>query len=230
MISQFRTWAVLALVMSCSIPLVAQEAEWVETNSWQGVGSQQTAIFFVTAAKWRVIYRPKGKGPFAVELNRESGHDPVPVTDQKGGSVLSGRRNFTGAGRHYLDIQTEQAEWQLVVEQLLTPVQQWQLVQLTKQDVPTLSRIATWTGAEGDEEFEVRIPRGSWKLFVNVIGEGQADATVSLVGADRDSPVLHLAQLAAGDRGTWIHQSGVSRVRLHAGENCEWKLDVCTAK
>lgn len=230
MMAQFRIWTLLVLLSCGAASLVAQEAEWVVTNSWSGTGNQQTDMFFVTAAKWRVVYRPQGKGPFAIELNRESGHDPALVTSQKGTTIYAGRRTFTGSGRHYFEIQTEEASWEVVVEQFLTPVQQWQLVQLVKQDVPTLSRIATWTGTTGEEEFEVRIPRGSWKLFVNVAGAGEASATVSLVGEDGTQPILHMARLTAGDSSTWIHQSGTFRVRLHAGENCEWKLDVCIAK
>jgi hypothetical protein len=224
---QFTRLALLALVAS-GLFAVAQDAEWVETNSWQGAGSQQTGIFFVTGERWRIIYRPKGRGPFRVDLNRESGSDPVMITNQKGTVVQGGRRSQTGAGRFYLDIQADQAEWEVVVEQRLTAIEKWHLVQLIKQETPTLARIATWTGGTGEEEYDLTIPRGAWKLFVNVSGEGHLDLSISPAGGD-GKPLL-LNRIPAGETGTWIHRSGDFRIRLRASENCEWKLDACVAK
>lgn len=222
--SRFALLAWLALGLFAA----AQDAHWVETNSWQGTGSQQTGIFFVTAERWRVIYRPKGRGPFRLDLNRESGSDPAVVTDQKGTVIQGGRRNFTGTGRFYLDIQTDRAQWEVVVEQWLSPIEKWHLVQLIKKETPTLARIATWTGAQGEEEYDLHIPQGAWRLFVNIAGEGHLD--LSIAPADGDGKPLLLNRLPAGETGTWIHRSGTFRIRLRADENCEWKLDACIVK
>ena len=228
MTRQFRTWGLLALLFASVAPLHAQKARWVETNSWEGKGSRQTEIFFVTADHWRVIYRPKGRGTFRMVLNRESGHEPVVVSSQKGPAMYAGRRSYQAPGRRYLDISSSGAEWKVVVEQLLNPLQEWRLVQLLKKDRPRLSRIATWTGGEGEDEFEVRIPRGSWKLFTNVVGDGQLDVSVSPVVGD-DGEILALGQLPAGDASSWVHRSGTFRVRTRATGKCEWRLDVCIA-
>jgi len=224
---QFHRLALLVLAAG-TLSAAAQNAHWVETNSWQGTGSQQTGIFFVTANRWRVIYRPKGRGPFRLEMNRESGNDPVVVTDQKGTVIQGGRRSYTGIGRHYLDIQTDQAQWEVAVEQWLTPIEKWHLVQLVKQETPTLVRVATWTGAQGEEEYDLHIPRGAWKLFVTVAGGGHLDISIAPTGGN-NRPLL-LNRLPAGETGTWIHRSGDFRIRLRASENCEWKLDACIAK
>jgi hypothetical protein len=225
---QSRFLGLLALLFVCAIPLQAQQARWVSTYSWQGKGNQQTPIFFVTADKWRLVYHPKGKGPFGIVLNRESGHDPVVVTNQKGTVVYAGRRAYTKGGRRYLAITAPQAEWDISVEQYLTPIQEWHLVQLSKKETPQLARLATWTGETGDDEFEIRIPRGSWKLFTHVEGEGKLNVAVSPLAEDGET--LELQDLTAGDGGSWVHQSGSFRVRTRATPNCAWKLDVCIVK
>jgi hypothetical protein len=110
----------------------------------------------------------------------------------------------------------------------MTPIQEWHLVQLNKKEAPRLARLATWTGETGNDEFEIRIPRGSWKLFTHVEGEGALEVTVSPM-AD-DGATLQLKDVKAGDGGSWIHQSGSFRVRTRATANCAWKLDVCIVK
>lgn len=223
-IGRFALFAFLA----CALSAIAQTAQWVETNAWQGTGSRQTGIFFVTANRWRVVYRPRGAGPFRLELNRESGNEPVVVTDQKGPATQGGRRNYSEAGRRYLDIQADEAEWEVRIEQWLTPVEQWHLVRLIKEETPSLARIATWTGSTGEAEYELRIPRGAWKLFVNVGGEGHLD--LSIAPADGDGRPLLLNRCTAGETTTWVHRSGTFRIRLRASENCDWKLDACIAE
>jgi len=201
---------------------LAQKARWVETHSWSGVGSKQTEMFRTNGAKWRIRYKPRGAGLFQVAVYDEQSQIQDVAVSMKGGEMVSGHKTFRGRGLRYLAITGVDASWRVAVEQRLSVIEEWQLVQIMREPQPELFKVGSWTGEETEAEYEVTIPRGSWKIVHSNTGGGFLQV---LVRDDDGVAAVAANTTEAGEDVSWVHRAGKFTMAVKA-DNTSWKVDV----
>ncbi len=184
------------------------------------MGTQQTDKFWVSGAKWRVRYRPRGTGIFQVSVCDESGSFLDLAANQR--EPLRGVKGFKGRGCRHLSISCSDVRWTVTVEQYLTVIEEWQLLQLMKQPPPSLYKLGTWTGDAVETEYELVVPSGSWQLTYANTGKG----TLQLLVLDEEGAIVSSAPPKAGEHGQgWVHRSGKFVLRVKAVDT-SWKVEV----
>ncbi|OGV69092.1 MAG: hypothetical protein A3K19_16695 [Lentisphaerae bacterium RIFOXYB12_FULL_65_16] len=218
----FQKLVVLAAAMVASGSALAQEAQWLETQSWSGAGTAQTEMFWVVGSQWRVIYRPSGKGIFTVAVyDRDSRLLSIP-TDQS--EPISGSKSLRGTGERYLAITGIDSSWQVRVEQYLTKIEEWHLTQIMRQPKPSYGRMGTWTGEDATEEYEFEVPQGSWQLVHRNDGGGYLQVVVR---DDQGYVALAANATAAGQGTSWVHKPGKFVMEVKAA-GTKWEIHVLT--
>ena len=211
-------------VITVLMPVIggyARDAEWIETQSWEGTGTIQTNMFWVYGDKWRIRYRPRGVGVFQISVYDESGALLDMAADLQ--EPLYGRATRYDRGRRYLSINGSRCEWKVTVEQHLSIIEQWQLKQMRKRPHPELAKLGVWTGENGVVTESFRITDGSWRIHFRNGGEGLLQVRVY---NQSDELVAVAANTSRVGEGTsWIHQSGDFKLDISA-ENTNYIVEV----
>jgi hypothetical protein len=201
---------------------MAQEPRWVQTHCWSGVGSCQTQLFWANGSKWRIVYEPQGKKLFTIRLFNRAGellHRVAnPVFPHSGSAAVSGK------GEYFLEITAlDETRWTVSIEQYLSVIEEWQLLQIMRQPQPQFSKLGTWTGEAVEAQHTLTVPQPRWKLVYAHSGVG----TLRFVVRDERGE-----EVAAGcaDQQTqkgvcWVHRSGKFVMDLKAVDT-SWKVDV----
>jgi len=211
------TW----LVASAGLVL-AQEPRWVVTNRWQGFGSQQTEMFWVNGAAWRVRYRPKGKGIFQISVYDDQGALVDMATNQNFPEPLSGNATLKGRGQRYLGITGVDTTWEVTVEQRLTVIEEWHMRQLLQQPRPQMLKVGIWTGSGGESEYTFTVPSRSWQIRHSHSGDGLLQITVEDAAG---FVALAANEVRSSEGASWVHKAGTFTIRVNAG-NVDWRVEV----
>lgn len=214
------------LLSFCCCTLRAQRPRWVETESWSGNGALQTESFWIYGEKWRVGYRPRGRGSFHISAYDLNGEFLETVTDQAV-NPLRGRRTLEGRGERHLGITGMGTSWNVTVQQYLSVIEEWQLLQLRKQPPGVLEKVGDWTGEDTDEEHPLAISGGSWLISFSNEGEGVLQVSLERDVGDEQvaESILAVHTEEPGVGSSWIHKSGTFRMRINAVDT-KWALSV----
>jgi len=213
--------ALAFLLLACAPRASAQKTRWVETGSWMGLGTMMTDTFLVVGDRWRVRYIPRGKGPFKIVVRDEKGAELTTVANQQQSAVRGWRTFKNDSGLRHLHVVAETASWEVVVEQSLTIVQEWQLVQWTRDSKPKLAKIGAWAGTDTDAEYELRVPSAKWSLIFACDGAGSLRVTLR----DAEDNELLDTTLAGKSRNmSWVHSPGDYKLRIWA-RDIGWTVD-----
>jgi len=214
--------AVLVLFSVAGIftPAYGQKPRWLTTHSWKGTGTAATEIFWVNTNRWRIRYAPHGRGIFHVALYNVKGELVDVVADLE--RPVSGLRTQTGKGQCYLTVTAIDTRWEISVEQYLSVIEEWQLLQRMKQPPVELAKLAEWTGGTGDAEYELTVPAGSWKVVHTNKGNGLLQVKVQ-----NDEGLVSLAanNSSTGEGESWVHAAGTFTVSVVAVDTT-WKVVV----
>jgi hypothetical protein len=124
---------------------------------------------------------------------------------------------------HYVRIEGQDSSWSLDVEQYLTVIEEWHLLQALKQPNPRMRKLGEWFGGDRDGTYELRVPAGSWRLVYRNEGPGGLRATVM---DERRSLVCDAGTSRPGrTEECWVHRNGDFLLRIRAADT-NWKLAV----
>ncbi|MBN2451537.1 MAG: hypothetical protein JXR77_14195 [Lentisphaeria bacterium] len=214
--------AVFLVLLAVAAAAMGQEARWVITNRWEGMGSQQTEIFWVNGSDWRVRYRPKGKGIFQIAVYDQASDLIDLAASQTRSSLTSGSADLHGRGARYLAITGVDSSWEVTVEQHVTTIEEWHLTQLLKQARPRLLKVGIWTGEAGAAEYTFHVPADHWQIRHGHSGDG----LLQIVVEDADGFVALAAnEITAKTGSSWVHKAGTFTLRIRA-ENIAWTVEV----
>ncbi len=209
----------LFCMILCALKAEAQEARWIETNSWSGIGTQQTEIFPVQGNKWRIKYRFRGTGIFQVGIYDEHNQFVDIAADLR--EPMYGRKTRRDNGNFYLAITGIDAKWEVKIEQYVTVIQEWRLLKLAEQPKEPLVKVGTWIGSDGNLEQEVTIPADDW--VVEYEGEGSGFAQI-LVLDDSGKVVVGVNMQKPMKARGWGHQAGQYVLKAVAAD-MDWKVN-----
>lgn len=199
-----------------------QDARWVKTHSWSGYGTKQTEMFWVAGSRWRLRYYPSGEGLFQIAVYDEANELLDFATDQNRPFPLRGFASLKGSGRRYLGITGINTSWRVVVEQYVTRIEEWHLLQLLGQPSEPLVKIGTWTGEEGSAKYTFRIPEGSWQIVCTQSDPGLLQVEVT----DTEGFVALAANgTLPGESVSWVHKAGTFTIRV-VSDAPAWQIDV----
>ena len=210
--------ALLSLTRLSSV--AAAGTRWLETHSWKGMGTKQTEKFWVNGGKWRIRYRPHGKGIFQVAVYAENGEFLDMAADME--KPVGGWTTMHGRGARHLAITGMNTTWEVSIEQRLSTIEEWQLIQIMNQARPTFVKLGTWTGEDAETKHEFAVPQGSWKVKHSSSGEG----TLQIFIHDEDDiVVLALNSDSPGEDTSWVHRKGKFTMEVKAVK-AAWQVDV----
>ncbi|MEI8078054.1 MAG: hypothetical protein WCH61_00310 [bacterium] len=208
---------VVALATVWPTGAVAQDADWVELNHWQGNGSRQTQPFWLLGSSWVLKYQHSDG--MSVDLYNLAGEKVGPVFASTSG--LPGTAFRHGQGVHFLRI-SGAGTWNVVSQVLVSPADKWQLSQLTAELKPPMTRLAVWTGETGQEFYEPDLPPGPWRLVFTLEGAGGAETVLKdAAGQVVFGTILRQPGTAEG----WGYKPGRYGLKVHA-ENAAWKVEL----
>jgi len=212
----------LLLFVASMGPLLAQAPRWVVTNRWQGVGSQQTEMFWVNGDTWRVRYRPSGEGLFQVVVYDAQGKLVDMVANDNRLVPVAGSSSLHGRGQRYLGITGVDASWEVTVEQHVTVIEEWHLRQLLQQPRPQLLKIGLWTGSDGQSEYTFTVPSQSWQIRHCHSGDGLLQIKVEDAAGFM---ALGANEVRSAEGSSWVHRAGTFTMRVNA-DHVDWKVEV----
>lgn len=211
-----------SVLVFCVVRADAQESRWVETNVFYGVGSACSAPFWVNGSQARIRYIPRGTGEFGIDLVDPETGDPVAIlTRQARRSPLRGSKKLPQTGRFMLKVSGPGTRWEIRVEQYLSLIDEWHLVQLFKQQPPWL-RLGTWTGEPGEHSYELSVPTQPWQVVCH-----NRNKTVLEVGiTDGDGQVWFTANIPPqGEAAGYVPRGGSFTMGVRTEES-DWQVDV----
>lgn len=222
-------WTKLAasalLVLVAGHSARAQRSRWVETHRWEGAGTQQTESFLANGSKWRVFYIPGDASKTSVlqvAVYDLDGELLDMLTNQSGTSILRGFRTRRDRGERYLAINGIGVTWTVIVQQHLSAIEEWHLMELARNNPPDLLKLGTWTGDDTDTEYEFTIPAGSWQIAHEHTGRGLLQVMVT----DAEGFVGLAANVSQpGTATSWVHRAGTFRMHIRAN-GVRWRIDV----
>ncbi len=208
----------LALLLPAAAP--AQEPVWLETHSWKGSGTARTEIFWANTSRWRIRYRPRGKGLFQISVYNVKGELVDVAANQA--EPLRGMAYMKEKGEFFLAITGADTEWEVSIEQFVNMAEEWQLRQRAKLPPPAMWKIATWTGGAGRQEYDIDVPHGSWQIVHSNHGPGLLQIQVF----DQKGDLAVAANNALPGSGlSWLHTPGRAKVAINAVDTA-WKIEV----
>ncbi len=214
--------AVLATAWLYVSPAEAGAKRWVTTHSWSGRGTRCTELFLVNADRAQIRYRPGGAGPFRLALLDENGDLLRNLTDQKPSNLLRGKKRVPRRGWAYLRIAAPGTDWTVELDQQVSIIEEWHLLQLAKQKPKGWVKLGTWTGGEGEQIYDITLPTAPWRAVCTVAGEESAD--VGIFDAD-GLPWFFAVVDSERDMSTWVHKSGTFSLAVRAG-NTSWRVEI----
>ncbi len=161
------------------------DKRWVTTESWSGYGTMNTDVFFVNAAKWRVKYRPEGSIPFYIYVYTPAGERQGRAAVQR--PLIDGVRTLrTEKGEKFLRVKAPDAKWQIIVQQHVSVMEEWQLKKYQEEAVDKRTQpVATWTGEDTNRSYEVVFANQPWRITCRNVGDKSFSLKVTpLTGAD----------------------------------------------
>lgn len=209
--------AVLTLAAVWTSGAVAQDADWVELNHWQGNGIRQTQPFWLLGSSWVLKYQHSDG--VSVDLYNLDGEKVGPVFESTAG--VPGTAFRKGLGAHFLRV-SGAGTWNVVSQVLVSPADKWQLSRLTGELKPPMKRLAVWTGEAGQEFYEPDLPPGRWRLVFTLEGAGAAEAVLKdAAGQVVFGTILRQSGTAEG----WGYKPGRYGLKVHA-EDASWKVEL----
>jgi len=217
--------AILALAVLGSLagPAFGQRSRWVQTDEWSGTDSRTTPLFHVNGARWRLLYRASRSRTLAFRVHTASGELLEEGTRVVRGP-FRGTKRLTGRGHYYLEVSTTDNDWSMVLEQFLTTIEEWQLMQERKAPPAPLTKLASWYGEAGRHQHEFEVPAANWKLIYKTTGEGIFELNVA-GAANNAFPGFNVLRTAAGRGETWGHQAGPFTLDIEA-DGTTWLVEV----
>ena len=199
---------------------LAQAPRWVEANSWKGLGTRQTEIFFVNAEQWVIKHKHNGNGLFQISLYDEKGKLlDVPVNLS---SSIPGIAYLKGRGARYLRISAE-ADWEVTIDQFVTKVEEWNLVQIARSYPRPEKKQAVWTGESGSETFSFTISKGNWKIVATAESGGNLSVQVKDSGGLLECDLRNNRE--AGSCDSFGHKIGTFSLTVKA-QDTAWKVEL----
>lgn len=212
------------ILMTLGTRLQAEETRWVISREWQGRGLMTTPLFTVKNPEWRLIYRHNSTKPFKIDVFT-SDHQQVNVATTENAPFYT-FVTIKKAGQFYLRIHGSDALWDVKVKQLMTSVQEWDLLQARRRLKAELEPLLSWYGDAGQKTIPVTVPHGSWKIEYSMMNEpGQMRVAVhSATNAGTFKPVTY-SRHQHGKSVTWVHHPGRYKLRVNA-RNTPWKINL----
>jgi len=167
----------LGAILLGGTQLEAENPRWVETHSWEGSGQRKTAFFKVNAEKWRLIFRRSSSGKFLTIHCYDENHEKIHTAVNRNAPFF-GYRQLTGKGKYYLEIEGEGISWEISVKQLLSRIEEWQLLQYKRSKRNRMTKLASWYGA-GKADYSFKVPKGSWRINYRSSGNGKLVFTIN---------------------------------------------------
>ena len=206
---------------SASAP--AEDGRWVKTAVWNGSGTRQMGLFRVSASEWAIRHSHTGNGLFQLVIYDEKGALlGVPVNMDK---PLPGRVRAGGSGARYFSV-TADGDWTLAVEQKLTAVEEWNLVQAGRREALTklLQKRAELSGGAGTVTRDYKLPAGRWKLVCTNLNGGRVE--IQARDGGRDRVVLSAVSGRKESLEGWMYGEGTLSVVLRADAEASWKIEI----
>jgi hypothetical protein len=202
----------------------ADGGRWVKTVVWTGTGTRQTALFRVAPGEWAIRHSHTGTGLFQVMLYDDRGTLlGVPVNMDR---PLPGRvRAAEGAGVRYFSV-TSDGEWTLSVEQKLTAVEEWELVQANRREAQTklLLKRTELAGGPGTVTHDYKLPPGRWKILCTNLSGGRLE--IQAKDGEKERLVLAAASAKVETMEGWMYGGGKLSVTLRAEDKASWKFEI----
>ena len=198
----------------------AQAPRWVEANTWKGFGTRQTETFFVNGESWVIKHKHNGNGIFQISLYDDKGKLlDVPVNLS---SSIPGIAYLKGRGARFLQISAE-SDWEVTVDQFVTKVEEWNLVQAARSYPRPEKKQAVWTGEAGTETFSFTTPKGNWKVIATAESGGNLRVQVKDSGGLIECDLRNNQE--AGSSESWGHKAGTFSLTVTA-QNTAWKVEL----
>lgn len=213
--------AVVLLVWSCDA--FAQRPRWVETHRWEGRGTRTTPLAHINGTKWRVRYRIADGKPLDLAVYRKDGRQldrPVEPLRHPHGWLQFGPEK----GYVYLHLAGGEAAWRVSVEQYLTTIEEWDLIQEFEAGMPPLRKYGIWFGNQTGAAYDIELPPTRWRLRARNRGTGPLQLRITDLAAPKQ-PVLTQVVAAEGTYETWVHRGGHFKLETN-GAQAEWELAV----
>lgn len=216
----------MSTVFCVSARAHAQRPRWLETNRWAERGTTITELFRVNTSRWRLVYGINDRRSLLVSVYTEDGELVTTTRRLRGPDteriVLSDMR----PGYYYLRIESVDSDWQVAVHQHLSTIEEWELLQYRRRPAIGLRRVADFAGIADSRQFAFRIDRPRWMLQWTFDEPGIFELIVQEDNDDDDrKPVFQTLLTVPGRYHTWIHQSGVFRIRIKGDEAGRWELN-----
>lgn len=199
----------------------AQEARWVESNSWKGNGTRQTEVFWLNGDRYALKHRHTGDGLFQVAMYDEQGRlVDVPVNVS---TTVPGMSYLKGRGARYLLVSATEGNWEVTIDQYVSATEEWHLLQLLRKVLPPPKKVAVWVGDDGRIEHEFTIAKGDWKVVATNDNGGRLEVMVK----EKEKGMLELATTSAKAETfeSWGHRSGTFVLTVKSTE-ARWKIEI----
>ncbi|MBQ6471966.1 MAG: hypothetical protein IJJ33_08280 [Victivallales bacterium] len=198
----------LCLLILCGEHLFAQASCWHQDGVWTGTGTFQTDILEFRGERWRLRYRSKTGASLRVSMHTPDGTFIANLISQSGLNNSQGGRSgsidLPRMKKVYLMISGSEA-WQVSLEQYVTEVDCWELMQLAKRS-PALDKFGVWSGEAGMERvIELDVPSDHWRCTVKAFGQGRLRVEVF---NEEGKLRYRSVQLDAGSVYSWFHRKG----------------------
>ena len=212
------------ILMTLGARLQAEEKRWVISREWQGRGLMTTPMFTVKNPEWRLIYRHNSTQPFKIDVFTAD-HQQVNVATTENAPFYT-FVTIEKAGRFYLRIHGIDALWDVKIKQLMTSVQEWDLLQTRRRRKAELEPLLSWYGEADQKTIPVTVPKGSWKIEYSMMnGPGRMSVGLqSATNAATFKPVTY-SRHQYGKSVTWVHHAGRYTLRINA-RNTPWKINL----
>ena len=200
--------------------------KWVDTVTFKGIGTCQTAPFKLQSDKWKVAYKPKGKTPLEIGLCDATTGIQMEVTRQTrpGQHVVRGSRSGFGQKEcGYLRIDGEVTLWELVVSQYLDIPGEWYL-RKWKSPANRLLPFGSWSGSAGERSWSLEFKDRMGRFVCTQNKPGRVSFEVI---DEAGRWIGKMVSVAPGKLETWFYRPGVYTVIVSAIET-DWNLQVDT--
>ncbi|MFO7820522.1 MAG: hypothetical protein R6V56_00460 [Lentisphaeria bacterium] len=205
----------------------AETRQWVITREWEGRGPMTTPMFKVNGSKWRLIYRHSSNTVFHVDIFDEN-HNKIKTASSSNAPFYS-FITLKERGVYYLKIRGTEAPWDVKVKQLVTSLEEWDLLQSLRKRRKKLEPLASRYGDAGEETLPVTVPQGSWQIKYAADNEdGEMTLRVKLKQPDGGKKAFKPQKCTLSGRGqasTWVHFPGEFKLEIEA-EDTPWKVDL----
>ena len=180
----------LFLLFLCCGRLQAEASCWHQNGIWEGTGTIQTDILEFRGERWRLRYRSKNGASLRVSMHTPDGSFITNLISQRGLNNSQGGRSgaidLPRMKNAYLVISGSEA-WQVSLEQYVSEVDSWELLQLAKRII------------------EMDVPSNHWRCDIQAFGEGRLRVEVF----DENGKLCYRGiQLNAGHVKSWFHRKG----------------------